>query len=57
MTDEIEQLKLRLIELEEEIRETEKRVPAHSVKPQVMGELFILEDKKDLLLQTIKELQ
>lgn len=57
MAEEIEQLKTKLKALEKEIKETEKRIPAHSVKPPVMEDLFNLEDKKALLLQKIKALQ
>ena len=57
MTDEIEQLKSKLRDLEEEIKETERRIPAHSVKPAVMEDLFHLEDEKALLLQKIKDAQ
>ncbi len=45
-----EQIKKRLLELEAEITETKKRLPAHSVKPQVMMDLLILEDERDDLL-------
>ena len=54
MSDEIELLKLRLCALEKEIKETERRIPAHSVKPPVMEDLFHLEDEKALLIQKIK---
>jgi hypothetical protein len=54
MSDEIELLKSRLCAVEEEIKETEKRIPAHSVKPPVMEDLFHLEDEKALLIQKIK---
>jgi hypothetical protein len=57
MNNEIELLKSRLDVLEEEINETEKRVPAHSAKPAVMADLFRLEDEKAHLLQKIKALQ
>lgn len=57
MKDEIELLKSRLDALEEEIKETEKRIPAHSAKPSVMADLFCLEDEKTLLIQKIKDLQ
>lgn len=40
----------RLAELEEQIAEVKKRLPAHSVKPPVMHELFALEDERDQLL-------
>lgn len=57
MVDEIEQLKSKLRALEEKIKETELRIPAHSVKPPVMEDLFHLEDEKALLLLKIKALQ
>lgn len=57
MNDEIELLKLRLCALEEEIKETEKRIPAHSAKPPVMEALFHLEDEKALLIQKLKVLE
>lgn len=57
MNDEIELLKSRLGVLEEEIKETEKRIPAHSAKPSVMADLFRLEDERAHLLQQIKALQ
>lgn len=53
MKDKIEQLEARLKELEEEIRETEKRIPAHSIKPPVMEDLFNLEDEKEFLLKQL----
>jgi hypothetical protein len=57
MNAEIELLKSRLDALEEEIKETEKRIPAHSAKPAVMTDIFRLEDEKALLIQKIKVLQ
>lgn len=57
MNDEIELLKLRLSALEEEIKETERRIPAHSAKPPVMEDLFHLEDEKALLMQKLKVLE
>ena len=49
-------LKRKLIELEAAIDETEKRLPAHSIKPPVMQDLLELEDERDKLLQEIAEL-
>ena len=57
MKAEVERLKVRLQELEKEIRETEKRIPAHSVKPPVMEDLFHLEEEQDTLLQKLKGLE
>jgi hypothetical protein len=51
---EVERIKIRLRELEVAIFETEKRIPAHSVKPPVMEDLFRLEDEKETLLNTLK---
>lgn len=51
-----EQLQNRLLELEEEIAETIRRLPAHSVKPPVMIDLLALEDERDILLRKLGEL-
>ena len=57
MIDEIQKLKARLEAVEEEIKDTEERIPAHSAKPAVMTDVFRLEDEKALLIQQIKALQ
>ena len=49
----IEQVKERLQELDEEIAETMRRLPAHSIKPPVMMDLLELEDERDLLLKKL----
>jgi len=51
----IDDLKKRLTELEEEIAETKRRLPAHSVKPPVMMDLIALEDEYDDILRQIEE--
>ena len=51
------EMKARLKHLEEAIRETEARLPAHSVKPPVMQELFALEDEVDALKRQIRTLE
>ena len=53
----LETLKKRLRELDEEITETKKRLPAHSVKPPVMMDLLTLEDEYDDLLIQIEKLK
>ncbi len=53
----LETLKKRLRELDEEITETKKRLPAHSVKPPVMMDLLTLEDAYDALLIQIEKLK
>lgn len=56
MNSEIDQVKERLHQLEGEIAETMRRLPAHSVKPPVMMDLLELEDERDLLLKKLGEL-
>ena len=50
-------LEKKLAELERKIKETEKRLPAHSVKPPIMTELFELEDEYETLLTQLKALK
>jgi hypothetical protein len=50
-------LQKRLKELEEEIAETERRLPAHSVKPPVMQDLLRLEDEYDAVRDQIRRLR
>ena len=45
----------RLRELGDEIAETLRRLPAHSVKPPIMKDLLNLEDERDMLLKKLKE--
>jgi len=51
-----QKLKKRLAELEREIKETEKRLPAHSVKPPIMTQLFELEDEYEAVLAQLDAL-
>lgn len=53
----LNELNKRLRELDEEITETKKRLPAHSVKPPVMMDLLTLEDEYDALLVQIEKLK
>ncbi len=57
MDDTLEVINSRLNELEKEIAETRKRLPAHSIKPPVMMELLELEDERDELLKKRAQLQ
>ena len=50
------ELKEELHKLKEKIKETKKRIPAHSVKPPVMMELLELEDRYDVVLSRIREI-
>lgn len=47
------QLQQRLKQLETEIAETKRRLPAHSVKPPVMMDLLDLEDQYDAVQKKI----
>lgn len=55
--DSLETLLKRKQILAEEILETEKRLPAHSVKPPVMMDLLALEDEYAQVSAEIKKLQ
>jgi hypothetical protein len=57
MDDTLEVINSRLNEIEKEIAETRKRLPAHSIKPPVMMELLELEDERDELLKKRAQLQ
>lgn len=56
MSTEIERIQSRLQQLEEEIAETLRRLPAHSAKPPVMIDLLELEDERDVLVKRLEEL-
>ena len=53
----LDELKLKLRELEGQIKEAERRLPAHSTKPATMMMLLDLEDERDTLLAQIKSLE
>jgi hypothetical protein len=53
----LSEMEKRLEELAEAIKENERRLPAHSVKPPVMMDLLALEDEYDILLRQIRELK
>ena len=46
----------RLKELDAKIVEVKKRMPAHSIKPPIMMELFALEDERELVEKQIIQL-
>lgn len=50
-------MKARLKKLKIAIKETEARLPAHSVKPPVMMDLLALEDEYEHLVQQVRECQ
>jgi len=47
----------KLKELDEKIAEVNKRLPAHSVKPPIMAELFALEDERDAIRRQLDALE
>lgn len=51
------ELENRLKELDSEIAEARRRLPAHSVKPPVMHMLLDLEDEYDAVMQQIAALK
>lgn len=57
MKTELKDLEEKLKELDEKIAEVNKRMPAHSVKPPIMIQLFELEDERDALVKQIEELK
>ena len=57
MTPELKALEEKLRELDGEIAEVNKRMPAHSVKPPIMMQLFELEDERDALAKQINQLK
>lgn len=48
-----EKLKARIEAIDEEIRAVEARLPAHSVKPPLMIQLFALEDEREALIKQL----
>jgi hypothetical protein len=57
MMDKKQALEKKLAELEIKIRETEKQLPAHSVKPPIMTALFELEDEYEAVSAQLKALK
>jgi len=51
------QLEDKLKELDRKIAEVNRRLPAHSVKPPIMTELFALEDERDAVARQIDALK
>jgi hypothetical protein len=57
MKSNLKDLEDKLKELEEKIAEVNKRMPAHSVKPSIMMQLFALEDERDAIVKQINALK
>jgi hypothetical protein len=52
----LEELQNKIQQLEAEIQETKKRLPAHSVKPPVMMDLLNLEDEYYRVQKCVRDL-
>ena len=57
MNRDINSLKIRLQELDRKILMVEKQLPAHSVKPPIMAQLFELEDERDAVFKALERLE
>ena len=57
MKSSLKSLEDKLKILNQRIAEVKKRMPAHSVKPPIMMELFTLEDERDLVEKQIIQLE
>jgi DNA repair exonuclease SbcCD ATPase subunit len=57
MKKDINALQTRLKRLDEKIRAVEKQLPAHSVKPPIMTQLFELEDERDAVFKELERLK
>jgi hypothetical protein len=57
MTPELKDLEDKLKALDEKIAEVNKRMPAHSVKPPIMTELFALEDERHEIFKQLELLK
>ena len=55
--DSIQELQKKLKEIDEKIIDAEGRLPAHSVKPPIMTELFALEEERETILAKLKALE
>ena len=49
----VKEIKLRIAAIDAQIRAVEERLPAHSVKPPIMIELFALEEERGRLLDQL----
>jgi len=57
MKPDLKGLEEKLKELNKKIAEVKKRMPAHSIKPPIMMELFALEDEREVLEKQIHQLK
>lgn len=57
MKPDLKVLEDKLRALDEKIAEVKKRMPAHSIKPPIMMELFELEDEREAFEKQIHQLK
>lgn len=57
MKSDLQALEKKLKEVDEKIAEVNQRMPAHSVKPPIMMQLFELEDEREALAKQIEKLK
>ncbi|MBT8371470.1 MAG: hypothetical protein KJO34_10940 [Deltaproteobacteria bacterium] len=57
MKSDLQALEKKLKKVDEKIAEVNQRMPAHSVKPPIMMQLFELEDERDALVKQIEKLK
>ena len=57
MKADLKGLEAKIKALDEKIAEVKKRMPAHSIKPPIMMELFALEDERDEVEKRIIQLK
>ena len=55
--DQKQELRKQLEDIDRQIRETEKHLPAHSVKPPIMQAIFELEERREAIVARLKELE
>lgn len=49
----IHEIEKRLAEIEKALADAKNRLPAHSVKPPIMHQLFELEDEREIVLKQL----
>jgi hypothetical protein len=57
MSEESISITSRLANLDKDIAETKRSLPAHSIQPAVMIDLLALEDERDLLMSRLADLE
>lgn len=55
--DQKQALKQKLADIDRKIHETEKHLPAHSIKPPIMQAIFELEEQREAIVAELKQLE